>query len=277
MKEKCYKLHGYPPGHKLYKGQNQHAANQTSMNPPALQASPFTPEQYQQILALINIQSRSNLVSNNVPQSNLTGIALNVVHLPHSTSWIIDSGATDHMVSSPSIFSHITSHCSRTVKLPNGVNAPITHIGTIQLTPNIVLNNVLCVPSFQFNLISVGKLTHDANCIVTFLPNSCLIQDQSSRKVIGAGKLHDGLFLFQLPVTHPKCLQSTSSSNLWHQRLGHPSHQRLQLLSNYISDLNVSNLNQVCEVCPLAKQTRLPFALSNKNSLEPFDLIHCDI
>ena len=95
--------------------------------------------------------------------------------------------------------------------------------------------------------------------------------------MIGAGKLHDGLFLFQLPVTHPKCLQSTSSSNLWHQRLGHPSHQRLQLLSNYISDLNVSNLNQVCEVCPLAKQTRLPFALSNKNSLEPFDLIHCDI
>ena len=145
------------------------------MNPPALQASPFTPEQYQQILALINIQSRSNLVSNNVPQSNLTSIALNVVHLPHSTSWIIDSGATDHMVSSPSILSHITSHYSRTVKLPNGVNAPITHIGTIQLAPNIVLNNVLYVPSFQFNLISVGKLTHDANCIITFLPNSCLI------------------------------------------------------------------------------------------------------
>ena len=59
--------------------------------------------------------------------------------------------------------------------------------------------------------------------------------------------------------------------------MGHPSHLCLQLLSNYIFDLNVSTLNQVCEVYPLAKQTRLLFALSDKHSLEPFNLIHCDI
>ena len=67
VKEKCYKLYGYPPGHKLYKGQNQPDANQASMNSPVLQASSFTPKQYQQILALINTQPRSNLISNNVP------------------------------------------------------------------------------------------------------------------------------------------------------------------------------------------------------------------
>ena len=67
VKEKCYKLHGYPPGHKLYKGQNQPASNQASMNSLALQASSFTPKQYQQILALINTQPISNLMSNNVP------------------------------------------------------------------------------------------------------------------------------------------------------------------------------------------------------------------
>ena len=78
----------------------------------------------------------------------MTGIALNIVHLPHSISWIIDSGATDHMVSSPLIISHITSHCSMTIKLPNGVDASVIDIGTVQLTPNIVLNNVLCILSF---------------------------------------------------------------------------------------------------------------------------------
>ena len=230
IKEKGYKLHGYLPSHKFYKGPNQSTPGQASANQCSLNlvesAFPFTPEQCQQILALLNNQPRSNLVGNGASQSNLSGIALNAVHLPHSNSWIIDSGATDHMVSSSSILTHITSTCSRTVKLPNGVDVEITHIGRVQLTSDIVLNNVLCVPSFQFNLISVGKLIHDANCLVTFLSNSCLIQDQSSKKMIGAGKLHGGLFLFQSPsVTHPKCLQVVSSSNLWHQRLGHPSHK----------------------------------------------------
>lgn len=183
------------------------------------------------------------------------------------------------MVSSSSILTHITSTCSRTVKLPNGVDVEITHIDRVQLTLDIVLNNVLCVPSFQFNLISVGKLIHDANCLVTLLSNSCLIQDQSSKKMIGAGKLHGDLFLFQSPsVIHLKCLQVLSSSNLWHQRLGHPSHKRLKLISNYVSDLKFSVQNEVCEVCPLAKQTRLPFPLSNKNSFQPlFETIHCGI
>ncbi|CAL2237480.1 unnamed protein product [Prunus armeniaca] len=33
----------------------------------------------------------------------------------------------------------------------------------------------------------------------------------------------------------------------------------------------------VCDVCPLAKQTRLPFTHSSIESTTPFDLIHCDI
>lgn len=54
----------------------------------------------------------------------------------HSDDWIIDSGATDHMV--PSIAPHIT------VKLPNGESVIVTHTGTVQLSASIVLENVLC-------------------------------------------------------------------------------------------------------------------------------------
>lgn len=58
-KEKCYKLHGYPLGHKLYKGPNQFTLSHTLVNQifassTMMQSYPFTPEQCQQILALIN-------------------------------------------------------------------------------------------------------------------------------------------------------------------------------------------------------------------------------
>lgn len=59
----------------------------------------------------------------------MIGTALNVIHLPHVTSWIIDFGAIDHIVSPPLILSDVTYHCSKTIKLRNEVDASITHIG----------------------------------------------------------------------------------------------------------------------------------------------------
>ena len=35
----------------------------------------------------------------------------------------------------------------------------VTHIGTIRISSTLTLIDVLCVPSFSFNLISVNQLT----------------------------------------------------------------------------------------------------------------------
>lgn len=48
---------------------------------------------------------------------------------------------------------------SSSVRLPNGSKLPISHIGSVTLTPSITLSNVLCVPHFQFNLLSVLNLS----------------------------------------------------------------------------------------------------------------------
>ena len=37
------------------------------------------------------------------------------------------------------------------------------------------------------------------------------------------------------------------------------------------------NKNAHCDVCPIAKQKRLPFFSSNNISALPFDLVHCDL
>lgn len=91
--------------------------------------------------------------------------------------WIIDSGATDPMVHSITLLTKITSVAHISVKLPNGESVFFTHIGQVQLSTDLILDNVLCIPSFSFNLISIGKLTHHLKCCCVFLSHFCFAQD----------------------------------------------------------------------------------------------------
>ena len=83
------------------------------------------------------------------------------------------------------------------------------------------------------------------------------------------------------PVNSVNSCTSTSTSDvfrLWHCRLGHPSSQRLALMINIVPELSSRNNNKAfeCNVCPLAKQKRLPFPHSVTTS-SCFDLVHADI
>ncbi|XP_075663314.1 uncharacterized protein LOC142632879 [Castanea sativa] len=68
-----------------------------------------------------------------------------------------------------------------------------------------------------------------------------------------------------------------TNPEIWHSRLGHFSNAKLALIRN--TNVHIDNANKVfnCEICPLAKQKRLPFAISTHVSNECFDLIHCDL
>ena len=140
---------------------------------------------------------------------------------------------------------------------------------------------MLCAPSFKVNLISVSKLTKSLKCFITFFPDMCLLQDLVTKKIIGLGREHNGLYyLTPNLATKPSHISSANhaviSSTLWHRRLGHPSPNRLQLLAKTIPGVSCS-VDKVCDVCPLAKQTRLSFNLSTISTTKPFALIHCDI
>lgn len=91
--------------------------------------------------------------------------------------WVLDTGAIDHIVHSITLFAKITTSTSTFVQLPNDEKTIVTHMGTIQVTSTLVLENVLFVPSFNFNLISVSKLTKSLSRCVVFLSTYCFIQD----------------------------------------------------------------------------------------------------
>ena len=109
--------------------------------------------------------------------SNRSGDTICAHALSSETRWIFNTGATDHMVCSLSLMTTSIEVIDRHMLLPNNTLARVTCIGTIQFFDKLVLHNVLCVPSFRLNLISVAKLTKTSSCHATFTNEFCFIQD----------------------------------------------------------------------------------------------------
>lgn len=134
--DKCFKIHGYPPGYKV-KPKQQSLANHVVSDNDSSVASPFTftESQYQQLLAIlsshdsipsqhtVNAVSSTSHVGIDCFCSHFSSVFSTTCHTPpniDSYGWIIDSGATDHMVPSISFFCTCTPVFNTSVNLPNG-------------------------------------------------------------------------------------------------------------------------------------------------------------
>ena len=95
----------------------------------------------------------------------------------HAANWVIDTGATNHMVHSIACFTIIIATLNTFVNLPNREVASVTHVGIVKISEHLILHNVLCVPSFSFNLIFVNQLVKSTTCYLIFFGNLCFIQD----------------------------------------------------------------------------------------------------
>jgi len=196
--------------------------------------------------------------------------------------WIVDSGATNHMVSQMNMFikgSVSELQIPKIVSLPNGGTTQVTHVGSCALTDMSVISNVFYLPEFKYNLMSVSKLTKELDCSVTFFPNFCVLQELYNGKVRVVGK-EAGCLYTQSSGGDEKntaltVAQVPSDMELWHQRLGHVS----SVVLAKMLDLNINSMCKVskCFVCLYAKQTRLTFPSSSIKSCTNFDLIHVDL
>uniref|UniRef100_A0A2N9IEJ3 Integrase catalytic domain-containing protein n=1 Tax=Fagus sylvatica TaxID=28930 RepID=A0A2N9IEJ3_FAGSY len=197
------------------------------------------------------------------------------LHSSSSPSWVIDSGASDHMTGNSSLLSNISDPCSPfSVTVANGTKTPVQGIGTVS-TPNLTFSNVLYLPEFPFNLLSVHKLTVALHCSIAFFPSYCVFQDLKTKRTIGGGFEKDGLYYFRpFHTSIPSALRSSVSPYQWHCRLGHPSFLNLQKLVPSLSDFSSFN----CETCELSKHHRATFKLRNDEPcLHPFELVHSDV
>ncbi|WVZ08254.1 hypothetical protein V8G54_021600 [Vigna mungo] len=98
-----------------------------------------------------------------------------VTNSQNKTPWIIDSGATDHIASSLDSFFNYSKIKLVQINLPNGTVVFAHILGFVQLSPNFIIHNVLFVPNFNFNLLSISKLILSKKYSVTFSSVHCYI------------------------------------------------------------------------------------------------------
>ena len=261
----------------------------------------LTKEQYQQLLVLLqnsqiqSAQPSSNQISHHhsinqissdrTVNASSSGIdtCSNLDTKSVFPCWIVDSCATDHISSSLSFFNSYRSIPPIPIRLPNGSHVTATLAGTIVFSQSFYLSDVLYIPGFNFNIISITKLTSSLNCCLKFTDRVCKIQEPHTLRRIGSAEVRSGLYVLQNPALLQNTVNLTvvvpvvTSTHNWHCRLGHISPEKLYILHKSFPYISISKCTPDCTVCPLAKQRKLPFPISCCKTSAPFELLHVDI
>ncbi|GJU06396.1 ribonuclease H-like domain-containing protein [Tanacetum coccineum] len=162
------------------------------------------------------------------------------------------SGANQHMTVSATFLVNVIdiSNLGLTVVHPNGTQALITKIGDLKINNDITLYDVLVVPEYTANM------------------------------TVGIGRQFNGLYLFDVDnackiISNNSIVTCFVSKTLWHQRLGHPADQVLDVLKTTLNLNSHSTSDHLYDTCNKAKQTRELFPLSDYKSrkIDDFSIV----
>ena len=219
-----------------------------------------------------------------------TSVVKPIFLMTSGKSWVLDSGASDHMTADMSLFENFShSKVKKGVITAGGHILPVLGIGDVKLGNFGTLRRVLFVPELKANLISLFHLGSDLHCRIIFDDDNCCFIDKISGKEIGRFKAQDGLFrillsgglLQQGPANRLSSASISSSVSLnklfqKHCQLGHPFVKILRFMfPNLCQGLDKNTL--FCEACQLAKQKRISFPFVGNRSNTPLFRIHSDI
>ena len=97
------------------------------------------------------------------------------------------------------------------VSLPNGYKVQVTYHGTLKINDHLILDNVLVVPHFKFNLLSVKRLTAQLHCQVIFTKCLCTLQGPSQKSPLVIGREAHGLYILDKELVKDTKLDSAHS------------------------------------------------------------------
>lgn len=202
-RERCWKLNGYPTN---FQAGSKFRAQANNKGKRVVVLAQEDDEEDTEPQAYISMQEYKRLKSlekqkqeeiaessNSNAKANVAGICL-ISTL--NAKWIIDSGATHQICANLELFEtyekYKDAHSSITVA--DGKRSTVKHIGTVNLGHGIILQNVMHVPGFKFNLISTHQLCKDLNCSIIFTHDKCILQGPSQKDSLVLGELKSGLY-----------------------------------------------------------------------------------
>jgi hypothetical protein len=196
--------------------------------------------------------------------------------------WIIDSGASRHMMGDQARLSNINERkTSYKVELGDKSTYPIEGFGQasvkLESGNHVHLSNVLYVLSLEKNIVSISCLEDKGN-IIAFMDGKVLSWHKNSSikdaRVIGSreGNLYRLLEQNEEALVHDE----VNPNELWHRRYAHINYQALPFLRKMVEGiLELKSTHEgICKGCALGKNIKKPFPSSNNRSKEILDLIH---
>lgn len=160
-------------------------------------------DQYQQLMTLL-FHHLSSSIQDNPHQDNTTyaaGTCFSISqHHAYSSKnlWILDSRATTHICSNANAFTSLRPIWNSMVTLPNNTCIPVRLHGDIRINSQLILKDVLLVPQFHINLMSVSALTAISPLTISFFANHFIIQDSTNQKMIGKGDRDKDLYILDV-------------------------------------------------------------------------------
>jgi hypothetical protein len=203
------------------------------------------------------------------------------------SSWILDSGASNHMDASKDEFSSIEESTRSPIYLGDATPAKVCGEGIVDLEGGF-FKNVLHVPSLSTNILLIYHITHSIfGRKVEFTPDSAVITDISTGSQLAHGIADHGSRLYLLSNFVPKYIstvflsQSNDISRLWHEIFVHLNYNYLHQLNkeNMVEGLPAINFTSgVCQGCILGKHPEKKFDKGKEHrDSSPLGLIHSDI
>jgi len=99
--------------------------------------------------------------------------------------------------------------------------------------------------------------------MITFTKKLCVVQDLTTKNLIGVGEPKRGVLVYKDGPVEGIQANQAISQELWHRRLRHPSSQALsKVSSDILINISSKHKDRVCDVCLHARQTRIPFPVS---------------
>ena len=176
--------------------------------------------------------------------------------------WCIDSGASSHMTSDPSIFTEYESFFSKVGTAKSGISLKVIGRGKINCPingQNTTFEGVLHVPELSSNLLSPGKLT-SAGLSVNLGANEVIIS--RGRNVVAKGPRIGDTWILRGHNSPEQAFKANTLTQeekiLWHRRLGHPGPEKLSLISQAVTGMPRIKNDHIldCNTCNLTKSVR---------------------
>ncbi|MDV3143334.1 MAG: hypothetical protein Q8761_02750 [Sweet potato little leaf phytoplasma] len=182
--DRCYKIHGYPPGYRFNNQRTNSNQNTTQGQGKEVQAEGSKPnqsaffaslntEQYTQLMSLLQTHLADTKVPGNkspevchVAGACFTTFSVSAIKI--SNCWVVDSGASSHICHDRTLFDELRSVHGISVVLPTQTRFLGDLVGDGRISDDIMLHNVLYLPQFNYNFLLISDLLKDDRYVVNF-------------------------------------------------------------------------------------------------------------